>query len=128
MSYQQRTTITTPFAQVYQSSGDWNYSSQPDTKTQTWLSASGTNGYSFSGNGYVFGFLVSSGLSLARQYVGSNVFYTSATYAGNGNSTWSNSDDETMGYTNTTEIYLGAQYDWSNYDAMSRFNIIRMEA
>ena len=126
MSYQQRTSLT-PFAQVYQSSGNWTYSAHPDTKTQSWLTASGTNGYSFSGSGYLFGFWVSSGGSLTRQYL-DNTFYTSACYAGGSNQNWANSDDEAINYGNTTEFYLGSSLVFSNYTDISRLNVIRMEA
>ena len=57
MSYTQRnTTDKSPFAMTYHTS-TWNISTSPNTATQTWLTSSG-NGFTFTGSGYVFGFLV----------------------------------------------------------------------
>ena len=56
MSFLQRTSDDNPFAMTY-NTGTWTYLSRPNTKTETWLTASGTNGYSFTGKGFVFGFM-----------------------------------------------------------------------
>ena len=129
MSYLQRTSdLSSPFAQIY-NSGGWNINTRPDTTSETWLSATGTtNGYAFTGQGYIFGFLSAAANSLARVYVEDDNFYTSGSYHYDNNQNWANSDDEMIGYGNDTTHKQGAALQYGAYNNLSRFNIIRIEA
>lgn len=129
MSYLQRSSdSSSPFAQIY-NSGGWNINTRPDTTSETWLSATGTtNGYGFTGQGYIFGFLSASANSLARVYVEDNEFYTSGSYHYDNNQNWANSDDEMIAYGNDTTHYQGAALQYGAYSDVSRFNVIRIEA
>ncbi len=127
MSYSQRTqNLDSPFAQIYQNSGDWTISDRPDTITENWLTASGTNGYSFVGSGFIFGFLSAGYTSIGRAYI-QNDFYTSGDYANDANSSWGASDDQIISYGNNTEHSRGAYLTWNAYTDFSRFNVIRIE-
>ena len=128
MSYLQRTSTESCFAQVYNASSTWSFTNRPDTKTQNWLSPSGTNGYSFTGNGYIFGFLVATSTVLGRSYIGANNFYTSGIFAYQPNTGWATSNDEMIFYGSRTEHYQGTTINWPLYSDLTRFNIIRLES
>jgi hypothetical protein len=130
MSYLQRYgNGESPFAQI-SNTIDWNINNRPDTVSAPWLSATTTsfNGYEFTGQGYIFGYLTATDNSLARVYIGTNNFYTSGAYHYDVNQNWANSDDEMIYYGNDTTHYKGTQIAYANYDPVTRFNIIRMEA
>ena len=130
MSFIQRSSDgDSPFAQIYNSSS-WDINTRPDTTSQTWLSATGTtNGYGFTGQGYIFGFVSAAANSLARVYIeDNNNFYASGSYHYDNNQNWANSDDEIIGYGNDTTHLQGAALQYGGYNDLSRFNIIRIEA
>ena len=133
MSFLQRISDdTNPFAQVYNDTTNWTYNSRPDTVSETWLTASGSYAYEFTGNGYIFGFMTSSAYSLGElRFVSSTApRYRSGFYCSTGVQTWDASDDEAIGYGNNVQGYQGSFYPdaWGAYAPSSRFNIIRMEA
>ena len=130
MSYLQRVgNGESPFAQI-SNTIDWNINNRPNTVSEPWLSATTTsfNGYEFTGQGYIFGYLTATANSLARVYIGTNNFYTSGAYHYDVNQNWANSDDEMIYYGNDTTHFQGAKIGYANYDPLTRFNIIRMEA
>lgn len=134
MSYTQRnTTDKSPFAMTYHTS-TWNISTSPNTATQTWLTSSG-NGFTFTGSGYVFGFLVAEPYqNLAAVKLGdtNNPRFTWGEFieTTNHSGTRSQSDDMCIYYGNNTKHYQGAVYHtyWNSYSNTSRFNVIRMES
>lgn len=132
MSYLQRTaTDVSPFAQVYNNTANWTYNNRPDTKSETWLTASGTNGYEFSGQGYVFGFMtaVTGSLGQLKIVSSSSPRYENGFFCSNSVTSRTSSDDEAIGYGSTTEHYRGNFYPnlWGSYGPSSRINVIRME-
>ena len=134
MSYTQRsTTDKSPFAMTYHTS-TWNISTSPNTTTQTWLTSSG-NGFTFTGSGYVFGFLVAEPYqNLAAVKLGdtNNPRFTWGEFIETTNSsgTRSQSDDMCIYYGNNTKHHQGAVYHtyWNSYSNTSRLNVIRMES
>lgn len=133
MSYIQRKRDTeSPFSQTY-NTATWNVSTSPNTTTSpNWMTSNG-NGYSFTGNGYVFGFIQpSSGNSIAGLGIGSSnpAYYTRGMLLDNSGSTLgAMNDDMCINYSNNTKHYHFNQYFGSapSYTASSRFNVIRME-
>ena len=131
MSYIQRISDTSsPFAQVYNSTDWWDIDTRPDTKSQTWLSAStfNNNSYEFSGAGYIFGFMTAAATSLGRIYLAENdEFYKSGNYHYEVNSDWVISDDEMIGYGDIVGHQQGSNLSWGIYTSSSRLNVIRLE-
>ena len=130
MSFLQRTSTDTPFAMTY-NTGTWTYLNRPNTKTETWLTTSGTNGYSFTGKGYVFGFMSATVSSLGQLEIGDSSGtprYQNGFYVGYPNTSRTASDDEAIDYASTTEHYRGTQAAWGTYSANSRISVIRIEA
>ena len=132
MSYLQRTALAeSPFAQTY-NTGTWNVSTSPNTATSpNWMSASG-NGHSFTGSGYIFGFVFPTSNVLGALGVGSSsaAQYTRGiTIDASTSSTRIMSDDMAIGYASDTKHYQisGYSFPWPSYTADSRFNVIRME-
>ena len=132
MSFLQRT-ASTPFGQVYNATSNWTLNSRPDTTTETWLSTSGDYGYSFSGSGYIFGFMTAytTSISLGELKVEdqNNSRYQSGFYRSVGVASRNTSDDEAIGYGNLVQGFRGNYYGsaWGDYLPSSRINVIRME-
>ncbi len=133
MSYLQRESDgSNPFAQVYNSSANWNYNLRPDTVTENWLTNNSDVGYTFTGSGYIFGFMTAASSSLAElRFVSSSAArYKSGFFCSTGVQTYDSSDDEAIGYGNNVQTYPGVTYPgkYGTYSPQSRLNIIRMEA
>ena len=133
MSYLQRENDNSnPFAQVYNSSSTWWYYQRPDTATETWLTNNSDDGYTFTGKGFIFGFMTAASSSLAELKFGSSsaARYKSGFFCSTGVTTWDTSDDEAIDYGNNVQTYPGNTYPgkYGIYAPESRFNIIRMEA
>lgn len=133
MSYLQRFAGgATPFGQTYDTSATgWSVSVRPNTATETWLTASGTNGYSFTGSGYIFGFMSANAskntLGQLEVESSSSPRWQNGFFCGYPNTSRTASDDEAIGYGSTTEHYRGTYLTWDGYNKNSRINVIRIE-
>ena len=120
MSFLQRDTSTaSPFAQVYHSTGTFTWGSRPNTATETWLSATGTNGYAFDGKGFVFGLFVFNGSSVVGWRFGTNVTAYSSDFR----------HGEAMAYINSSkaacdDIAIGYEGDISKFKKADLINIL----
>lgn len=133
MSYLQRESDdSNPFAQVYNSSANWWYNQRPDTASESWLTNNTDYGFTFTGKGFIFGFMTAASSSLAEvRFVSSSAArFKSGFYRSTGVQTWDTSDDEAIGYGNNVQTYPGVSYPgkYGIYAPESRLNIIRMEA
>ena len=135
MSYMERSALTKScFAQVY-NTANWTYTSTPNTLTETWLTSSG-NGATFTGGGYVFGFLqsISTAYAMGSLEIGSasEDRWTHGKYLDIARSSGTRTacDDQAVNYGTSLVHYKGSVYAsyWGTYNSTSRFNVMRMES
>ncbi len=136
MSYIAKTPDGSPFAQNTSStSGNISIASgRMDTVSEDWLDTDhGTNGYSFTGNGFIYGALtVGSGTASMTCWVLSNSSgdrFTGGEIQTYNYSSRAVSDDEAIAYGDNTSRYaLAGNYGVGNLTGSdSRINVIRME-
>ena len=136
MSYIAKTPDGSPFAQNTNStSGNISISSgRMDTVSEDWLDTDhGTNGYSFTGNGFIYGSLtVGGGTASMTCWVLSNSSgdrFTGGEIQTYNYSSRAVSDDEAIAYGNNTSRYAIAPSPYvGNFTGSdSRINVIRME-
>ena len=131
MSYIAKTSEGSPFAQTIANNDNISFTNgRFDTVSESWIDNEyGNNGYSFSGNGYIFGTLIPKTNTALCWVLSSstNDQFTGGEYIHYPNSARAVSDDEAISYSNNTERYKLSGFSSSNVSSGSRINVIRIE-